>query len=59
MNKFGLGVLTACLFTTKEGRELFDKTSRVAVVAGDKMLKAKLGVDVRKILQEDTEGELE
>ena len=56
MNKFALGVVTACLFTTIEGRQIVGSTSKVALTIGDKILKNKLGIDVKTIL-EDKESE--
>ncbi len=58
MNKFALGLLTACAFTTKEGREVTEKAIKTSVKLGDKFLKAKMGIDVKSILDEEKESEV-
>lgn len=49
MNMFSMGMLTACLLTTSEGRKITESGIKV----GDKLLKKKFGIDVREILSED------
>lgn len=54
MNMFSMGMLTACLLTTSEGRKITESGIKV----GDKLLKKKFGIDVREILGEDVEVEV-
>lgn len=57
MNSFAKGLLCAMAFTTVQGREFTEKTARVGLKIGDRVLKNKLGIDMREILAEDATEE--
>lgn len=53
MNSFAKGLICAMAFTTPQGRAVTEKTARIGLKIGDRVLKNKLGIDVREILAED------
>lgn len=55
MNGFAKGLLCAMAFTTPQGREITEKAARIGIKMGDRVLKNKLGIDMKAILAEDAE----
>ncbi len=52
ISKFAQGMLLTLAFTTPEGRKIVEKTSKVAVRGGNKYIKSKYGVDIKSILND-------
>ncbi len=57
MDKFALGLITAIMFTTPDGKAITEKATKVGVKLGDKYLKSKFNIDVKSILDEEKNTE--